>query len=181
MQEENGFRGVLDFDNKEGMQEAILNEVQSKRYNLAEDAPICQGALRGRFGYMAIFPTAQPVLDGSYDFPPDIEKATKELFTEIAQICSIVPPNSVNGIISRERWQQCWKNVKEETSSSQSGLHFGHYIVGADCDYISRFHALRVLLALKKGIASERSSNGVLVMLEKCLGCCWSQNSLQFS
>jgi hypothetical protein len=29
---------------------------------------------------------AQTVLDGTYDFPPDIDKATKELFIEIAQI-----------------------------------------------------------------------------------------------
>ncbi len=53
---------------------------------------------------------------------------------------------------------------------SQSGLHFGHYIAGADCDYISQFHALRVLLALKKSIALERWSNGLSVMLEKMFG-----------
>jgi hypothetical protein len=105
---------------------------------------------------MAISPTAQMVLDGSYDFPLDIDKATKKLFAEIAQICSIVPPNSVNGIILRERWQQRWKKVKEDTSLSQSGFHFGHYIVRADCDYIFQSHALRVSLALKKDIALER-------------------------
>ncbi len=137
---------------------------------MAEDVPICQGALQGQFGYMATSPTAQLVLDGSYNFPPDIDEATKELFVEIAHICSIVPPNSVNGIISWEHWQQRWKKVKEDSSSSQSGLHFGHYIAGADCDYISQFHALQVLLALKKGIALERWSNGLLVMLEKMCG-----------
>ncbi len=53
---------------------------------------------------------------------------------------------------------------------SQSGLHFGHYIAGADCDYISQFHALRLLLALKKGVALEQWSNGLSVMLEKTFG-----------
>jgi hypothetical protein len=76
-------------------------------------------------------------LDVTYDFPSNIDKATKELFVEIAKICSLVPPDSVTGIILQERWQQRWKKVKEDTSSSQSGLHFGHYIVGADCDHIS--------------------------------------------
>ncbi len=71
------------------------------------------------------------------------------------------------GVISRERWQQQWKKVKEDMPSSQSGLHFGHYIAGTDCDYISQFHTLRVLLALKKGVALERWSNGLSVMLEK--------------
>ncbi len=58
----------------------------------------------------------------------------------------------------------------EDTSSSPTGLHFGHYIAGADCNYISQFHALCVSLALKKGIALERWANGLLVMLEKMFG-----------
>ncbi len=60
--------------------------------------------------------------------------------------------------------------MKEDTSLSSSGLHFGHYIAGADYDYISQFHALRVSLALKKGIALERWANELLVMLEKMVG-----------
>ncbi len=62
--------------------------------------------------------------------------------------------------------------MKEDTSSSQPGLHFGHYIAGADYDYISQSHALCILLALKKGIVLERWSNGLSVMLEKMFGVC---------
>jgi hypothetical protein len=43
---------------------------------------------------------------GPYDYPPDIDEATKELFEEFAKIQLIVPANSITGIISRERWQQ---------------------------------------------------------------------------
>ncbi len=75
-------------------------------------------------------------------FPPDIDVATKEHFKEIANICLIIPPNSVTGAILTEQWQKRWKKVKEDTSSSYSGLHSGHYIAGADCDYISQFRAL---------------------------------------
>jgi hypothetical protein len=99
-----------------------------------------------------------------------MDAATRELFEEIAHIRGMVPSDSVNGLISRERWQQRWKKVKEDASSSQSGLHFGHYIAGMDCDYISQFHALRVSLALKKDIVLERWSKGLSVMLEKMFG-----------
>jgi hypothetical protein len=99
-----------------------------------------------------------------------MDEATKELFVEIAQIRSIIPPNSVSGVISRGRWQQQWKRVKEDTSSSQSSLHFGHYIAGVDCEYILQFHALRISLALKKGIVQEQWTNGLSVMLEKMFG-----------
>jgi len=71
-----------------------------------------------------------------------LDAATRELFEEIAHIWGMVPSDLVNGLISRERWQQRWKKVKEDTSSSQSGLHFGRYIAGTDCNYISQFHAL---------------------------------------
>jgi hypothetical protein len=98
-----------------------------------------------------------------------MDAATRELFEEIAHIRGMVTSDLVNGLISLERWQQRWKKVKENTSSSQFGLHFGHYIAGTDCDYISQFHALQVLLALKKGIGLEWWSKGLLVILEKCL------------
>jgi hypothetical protein len=142
VQVEDGAGGVLDFDTEEAVQGAIFNEVHRKRYNLAEEAPICQGTLCGQFGYTATSPTARSVLDGTYNFPPDMDVATRELFEEIAHIRSKVPTDSVNGLILQERWQQQWKKVKEDTSSSQSGLHFGHYIAGKDCDYILQFHAL---------------------------------------
>jgi hypothetical protein len=53
-----GAGGLLDFNTKEAVQEAIFNEVHRKQYNLAEEAPICQGAFRGQFGYTATSPTA---------------------------------------------------------------------------------------------------------------------------
>jgi hypothetical protein len=62
--------------------------------------------------------------------------------------------------------------VKEDTSLSQSGLHFGHYIAGADCNHISQFHTQRDSLALKKGIALKHWSNSLSVMLEKMFGVC---------
>ena len=83
----------------------------------------------------------------------------------------MVLSDSVDGLILQEHWQQRWKKVKEDTASSQSGLHFGHFIAGMDCNYISQFHVLQVSLALKKGIVLERWSKGLSVMLEKIV---WS-------
>jgi hypothetical protein len=163
----------MEFDTKEGVQKGMFTKVHQKRYNLVEEALICKDPLRGQFGYISTLPTtAQSVLDGTYGFLLDIDKATKELFMECAKIWSNskVPANLVTGVMSREHCQQQWKKVKEDTSSSLSGLHFGHYIAGADCNYISQFHALRVSLALKKGIALKCWANGLSVMLEKIFG-----------
>ncbi len=98
--------GVIDYDTEETVQQAIFNEVHCKRYNLEEEAPICQGGLRGQFRYTSTLPTAKTVLDGTYNFPPDMDEATRELFEEIAQVRTIVPLDSVTGMMSRECWQQ---------------------------------------------------------------------------
>jgi hypothetical protein len=87
---------------QEGVQNAIFNEVHGKWYNLAEEAPVCKGTLRGQFDYTLTSSTAWSVLEGSYDFPPDIDEPTKEIFEECAKIQSIVPAILVTGIISRE-------------------------------------------------------------------------------
>ncbi len=104
VQVEDGAGGVLDVNTEEAVQEAIFNKVHRKQYNLAEEAPICQGALRGQFEYTATSPTARSVLDGTYEFPPEMDAATRELFEEIAHIRGMVPSDSVNGLISWERF-----------------------------------------------------------------------------
>ena len=59
------------------VQEAIWNEIHRKRFFLAEEAPICKGNLQGDFGYMAMSPTANAVLDGTYDYHADFDQATR--------------------------------------------------------------------------------------------------------
>jgi hypothetical protein len=86
VQVEDGASGVIDYKTKESVQEAIFTEVHRKRYNLVEEALICHGALRGQFSYISTSPMAQTILDGTYNFPPNMDEATKELFVEIAQI-----------------------------------------------------------------------------------------------
>ncbi len=73
--------------------------------------------------------------------PTDSNAATKELFDKIAVIHRLVPANSVSIVITPGQWKQYWKIVNKETSSSESGIHFGHYIVGCKSDIISHYHA----------------------------------------
>jgi hypothetical protein len=161
---------VTEFNTQSEVQEAIWSEVHQSRYHLAEEAPICNGRLRGEFGYNATSAAARAVLAGEYESGDDFEEATKRLMESIADIRQTVPEDSVDKIITREIWQQKWKKKREATSSSVSTLHFGHYISGADCDEISDFHALKTSLAIVHGIALNRWSKGLCVMLEKVMG-----------
>ena len=137
---------------------------------MAEEAPICHGSLRQEFGYNATSQAAKEVLEGRYQFSDEFHAATRKLLEEAASIRGTIPQDSVDRIITREIWQQKWKKKREETASSVSTLHFGHYISGADSDEISDFHALKTSLALVHGIALDRWSKGLCVMLEKVMG-----------
>ena len=138
---------------------------------MAEEAPICQGELRGEFGYQAFSPTANAILAGTYEYPDSFDKATREICEECAVIRHLITANAFSSDISMQRWQQRWKKAREETSSSESGLHFSHYKAGAESDIISLLHAVMTSVALRKGIALERWSRGLSVMLEKMFGC----------
>jgi hypothetical protein len=60
--------------------------------------------------------------------------------------------------------------ISKETSSSESGIHFGHYIVGPKSDIISHYHSACVSVILAHAIKLKRWSWGLYVMLEKTLG-----------
>ena len=111
------------------------------------------------------------VLEGRYEYPKGFDLATRKLLEECARIRQTVPKQSVSTIIWRQEWENRWKRAKDDTSSSMSRLHFGHYKAGAQSKIISHFHALKTSLLLCRGIALDRWSHGLLVMLEKMFGC----------
>jgi hypothetical protein len=73
-------------------------------------------------------------------------------------------------ITSAQR-KQYWKAVNEKTSSSESGIHFGHYVVGCKSTIILHYHAARVTVVVNAhAIQLERWSWGLSAMLEKNSG-----------
>ncbi len=164
--------GVLtEYTTAESVQEAIFAHIHRKRFYLAENAPICSGGLRGRFGYNPVTKTAQQILANTYVYPPDFDQATREICEECTRIWVVIPQDSLDTLITKEDWQCQWRGKRESTSSLESGLHFGHYIAGVASDHISHFHALKANLVLRRGIVLEKWARGLSVMLEKMFGC----------
>ncbi len=160
-----------EFTTQDTMQEAIWSNIHYKQFYLAEEAPICRGQLRQDFGYNAGTCTAADILEGRYRYPDRFDQATKELCEECALIRQIIPKNSVRIKMTKDDYWAHWKRAKEETSSSFSGLHFGHYIAGTSSTHISHFHALKTTLLLHHGLVLERWAKGLSVMLQKLFGC----------
>ncbi len=161
---------ATELNTQELVEDAIFSKVHGSRYTLANEAPVCNGRLFEDIRYLATTPASKAVLDGTYLPPSDSDTATKELFNKIEAIRRMIPKDSVSLVITPVQWKWYWEAVNEETSSSELGLHFGHYIVGCKSDIIAHYHAARVTVVLAHAIQLKRWSRGLSVMLEKMLG-----------
>ncbi len=77
---------VKEIDRKEELYKAIWDNIHRKQFYLAKEAPIFSGPLRGAFGYNTITPTAKAILEGTYNYPPEFDEATKGVLQECTLI-----------------------------------------------------------------------------------------------
>jgi hypothetical protein len=80
------------------------------------------------------------------------------------------PSNRISCEITRQDFQQQWRKARERTSSSLSGLHYGHYKAAAESDFLSEIQALMTVLAVTGGAPFIRWQSGLSVMLENQWG-----------
>ena len=50
--------------------------MHDERFCLAEEAPICNGKLKGEFGYLARTDVVKKVLNGTYSYANDFDEAS---------------------------------------------------------------------------------------------------------
>ena len=72
--------------------------------------------------------------------------------------------------VTTEDFQHYWQTANERTSSSYSGLHFGHYKAASFNRVLSAMHAAKLLACAMKGLPLARWGKGVTVLLEKVCG-----------
>ena len=84
----------------------------------------------------------------------------------------INPADFIPNTVSLQDYQVHWKQSKECTSSSISGLHFGHWKAAAESDFLSELHALFTDIIISTGYSPIRWQQGLSVMLEKKKGVC---------
>ena len=91
---------ILKHEGKENVEEAIRAKIHDERFYLAEEAPICNGKLKGEFGYLVRTDVVKKVLDGTYSYANDFDEATREYLQECARTRAIVPENSVDTVLT---------------------------------------------------------------------------------
>ena len=163
---------VKEYIVQEDVEEAIQRECEI-RFTLAHSAPIMKSLLGERLRYLSDESLARSIIMGTYDIPTDLDPATKLILEEIGRLgVKIVNGEESEIIITADDFKCFWKRVNEFTSSSMSGVHYGHYKAAIQDDTITGALALQLTVVARSGIPPENWSVGLQVMLEKIAGVC---------
>jgi hypothetical protein len=113
---------------------------------------------------------ARAILQGTYTVPTETDEYTREFLNTIQASAPRDPHLQISCEITKKDFQQYWKKTKECTSSSISGLHYGHYKAASSNDTLSEIHALMTELAVTGASPLARWEMGLSCMLEKAAG-----------
>ena len=132
-------------------QESVEHHVMhnnAARFRLTNPTPPMQEPMRSELGFFGATAVAKEILEGTYECPAEVDDYTRYFIASLRRSTNY---NILDDSISREDFVSYWKGSKESTSSSVSGLHFGHYKAAAQDPYLAEVHALTSELAYSTG------------------------------
>jgi hypothetical protein len=157
---------VLD---KETIERELLT-FNRRSFRKAAASPCGHGVIHDSLGFHGLNPAATSVLDGV--IPPNWniqDPILLEFFKSFARPPQAIA-NPINSEITLKDFADGVKGWHESTSTSPSGRHLGHYKALLEEQDLLEPIATVTNLAVQSGVALDRWSNAVNVMLEKTPG-----------
>jgi hypothetical protein len=163
---------IKEYTVQEDVEKAIQRECKV-RFLLAHSAPIMNSLLGEKLWYLSDDALAKAMITETYNIPTDLHPATAMILKEIGKLGMKIVNGDNNKIIKTpEDFKRFWTKVNEFTSSSMSGVHYGHYKAAIQDPQSTNFLALQLTVIARSGIPPESWSVGLQVMLEKIAGVC---------
>jgi hypothetical protein len=133
---------VKEYIIQEDVKQAIQQECKV-RFSLAHSASNMKTLLGEKLGYLSNKSLARSIILGTYDIPSNMDPATKLILEEISKLgIKIVNGEGNKIIIMPDSFKRVWRKVNKFTSSSMSGVHYGHYKVAIQNEMSSEVLAL---------------------------------------
>ena len=137
--------------------EPAIMENNHKRFHLTDDTPLMgDSEMKKELGFLGATKATKQILNGTYIFPPGTDPHTIGLLKQLGAAANSIRSNSCQSTISAEDFISYWNGRKEKTSSSFSGLHFGHWKAAAQSKNLSIIHAKSIELAFATGTPLDR-------------------------
>jgi hypothetical protein len=135
-------------DTQEAVEKAIMETIDL-HYQLTHSMPFLQDPLVSTIGLTGTSLAAQQILKGTFICPAGVDKTTQLLIQLLRRPADGVLCTETS--ITGKDFQQYWRCVQEHTSSSMSGLNFGHWKAAAQLDELSETHSLFMEIAISTG------------------------------
>ena len=147
---------------------AILN-ANNNKYRQTNDTPPMTSLyhLLGKYG---ITPTAQQILQGTFQPPPQLDQYTKALIKELAIPRHIRHLPKIDISFTPKDYCTGWSKMKEKTSSGISKIHFGHHLACSQHTPNATFEAQMSAIPYQTGYSPIRYQSSINAMLLKKAG-----------
>ncbi len=150
--------------------EAMNLEIQvttEQRFNLSMSAPITMASLRDHLGFLSNTEFVMQMLCGEVHIPSDVDATTTLVLEEIIQLFDTLQDRHIKIRLGAEVFKYYWRRVQEKTSSSISGIHFGHYKTATYSATFTDFFARKITTIAKCGCPLDLWGHGLQVLLKK--------------
>ncbi len=127
----------------------VVTPILLEWFQLVLVAQCYRGTFFKDVGHLADGPVAQQILDSTYEYPPDLDPATRLLFEEASTTYAALSPTKIATCITPEDIQHFWQILRERTGLSYSSLHFGHYIAASFCLDLLLLHAAKLSICAR--------------------------------
>ncbi len=146
---------VKEYVVREDVEQAIQRECEV-RFSLAHSAPIMTTLLRECLRYLLDDTLARLIITGTYNIPSDKDPATKLILEETGRLgMKIVNGEGSKIVITPEDFKRFWRKVKEFTSMSILGVHYGHYKATIQNVLSTEILAQQLTVITRSGIPPE--------------------------
>ena len=108
-----------EFKTKESLFSAV-SPILVERFQLALIAPCHQGTFFEEVGHLVDGPVLQQILEGTHEYPQDLDPATRLLFEEATHTYASLSPQEIAIYVTPEDFQLFWQTARERTGSSYS-------------------------------------------------------------
>lgn len=141
-------------------------KINSAQYHQAHYTPFGSGPLADMIGRKGDTPTSQDLLRGQLPdpLPPELFPETVRILKTLA---TPVPSAAISSTVSPEEFVNTYRLAHEDTSSSPSGRHVGHYKAVLKDPSLVSLHSQMMSIPFQAGFAPQRWSKVTDIMLEK--------------
>jgi hypothetical protein len=118
-------------------------------------------------GYLAKLPGAKEILNGTYVPQSGMDPYAVQFLSHLKMEVAVSTQPPISTVISTQSYQDSWKKMKPNTSSSPFGPTFVHYIAGSRDQQIAEFDATMANILYDSGYSPEIWMKMVDVLIPK--------------